>query len=292
MTLDQLRIFLAVARRENMTRAAEDLRMTQSAVSAAIAALETQHQVRLFDRIGRGITLTTEGRAFIPAAEAVITRADTAHVLLEDLRQDTRGLLRLHASQTVASYWLPPHLVRLHEQHPGITIALTVGNTEQVARAVHEGEADLGFVEGDVRHAGLRRQVVARDELVLALAADHPLAAQQYLDAGAYRQLTWVLREPGSGTRAEFEAHLHTMGLTLADLDIAFECPSNEALLAAVAAGRMAAMLSHRAVGAHPGVTPRPVDWAPVPRRPFAALTHPDRHRTRAVAALLALVSA
>ncbi|MBL4919242.1 LysR substrate-binding domain-containing protein [Szabonella alba] len=292
MTLDQLRIFLAVARRGNMTRAAQDLRMTQSAVSASVAALETQHQVRLFDRIGRGIALTPEGRAFIPAAEAVLARAGTAQVLLEDLRQDTRGLLRLHASQTVASYWLPPHLVRLNELHPGITIALAVGNTEQVARAVQEGEADLGFVEGDVRHSGLRRQVVARDELVLVLAADHPLATQKFLDAGDYRRLAWVLREQGSGTRAEFESHLQTMGLTLADLDLAFECPSNEALLAAVGAGRMAAMLSRRAVGAHPGIAARTVDWAPAPRRPFAALTHPDRHRTRAVTALLALVSA
>ena len=107
MTLDQLRIFVAVAEREHMTRAAEALNQTQSATSAAIAALEERHNLRLFDRIGRRIVLTDAGRDFLSEARAVLARAAIASQRLDDLAGVKRGKLRLAASQTVANYWLP-----------------------------------------------------------------------------------------------------------------------------------------------------------------------------------------
>ena len=113
MTLDQLRIFIAVAGEGHVTRAARALNLTQSAVSAVVSALETRHGVKLFDRVGRGIVLTEAGRAFIPAAQAVLNATGAAQSVLDDLAQETRGRLRIHASQTVASYWLPPYLARL-----------------------------------------------------------------------------------------------------------------------------------------------------------------------------------
>lgn len=176
MTLEQLRIFLAVAERQHVTRAAEVLGLTQSAVSAAVSALEARHGVRFFDRVGRRIVLTETGAAFMAEARAVLDRAETAEMVLEDLAREPRGRLRIHASQTVASYWLPPRLVALREMHPGIELRLTLSNTAQVADAVQEGAADLGLVEGAVAHGELHRQVVARDRLVLVMAADHPWA--------------------------------------------------------------------------------------------------------------------
>lgn len=291
MTLDQLRILVAVASRGHMTRAAKDLHMTQSAVSAAIAALEHQHRVRLFDRIGRGIALTDAGHAFVPMARQVLAQAETARLLLADLSRETRGRLRVHASQTVASHWLPERLVKLYERHPGIEIEVTTGNTAQVAQAVSAGSADLGFVEGEVAQGDLLRRIVTQDELVLVAAMDNPFAALSNFDAAAYRAMTWIMREPGSGTRAQVEAHLAEMGLRVADLDVAFEIPSNEAVLAAVAAGRMVSMISHRAASHVSGVRSRHVSWTTAPRRTFSVLSHPQRHRTRAVQAMLDLVS-
>ncbi len=291
MTLDQLRIFVAVAARSHMRRAAEDLHMTQSAVSAAVAVLEGQHQVRLFDRVGRRIELTDEGRAFLPTARAVLSQADTARIHLGDLAREPRGRLRIHASQTVASHWLPRRLVTLHARHPGIAIALTVGNTAQVAEAVSTGAADIGFVEGDVTQGDLMRKVVAEDELALVTATGNPFAALPQPSADDYRAALWVLREPGSGSRAQFETHLGGMGLTLGDLTVAFHLPSNEAVLAAIAAGPMVGMISHRAARGVSGLTVRQVSWAPAPRRSFSALTHPERHRTRAVQALFDVLS-
>lgn len=292
MTLDQIRIFLAVAGHGHMTRAARDLNLTQSAVSASVAALESQYQIRLFDRVGRGIELTEEGRAFVPVARALLAQAETARLVLDDLAREPRGRLRIHASQTIASCWLPVRLVALHARHPGIAVALSLGNTRQVARAVAEGEADLGLVEGEVSQGDLIRRVVARDELVLVAAAGHPVLTEPGFGLADYRRLSWVLREEGSGTRAAFAAHLAAGGLDLADLDVAFEIPSNDAVLAAVAAGGFVTMLSGRAAVQAAGVGTRAVDWAPAPRRPFSTLTHPDRHRSRALAAMLAVLDA
>jgi DNA-binding transcriptional LysR family regulator len=293
MTLEQLRIFLAVAERGHVTRAARVLNLTQSAVSAAISTLEAQHGVRLFDRIGRGIEITEAGRTFMDAAQAVMAEAETARLVLADLAQDVRGRLRIHASQTVASYWLPPFLITLHERHAGLDLVLMVGNTAQVAQAVTNGAADLGFVEGDVPQNDLRRRVVDRDELVLVMSPDHLFAKSSSLGALDYGRTSWVLREPGSGTRSEFEAHLRAMSLSVDDLDVALELPSNEAILAAVAAGRCISILSRRAVegAVSQGVVRiRSVTWAPRPERSFAVLTHPARHRTRAAEALLNLI--
>ncbi|MEQ8256089.1 MAG: LysR substrate-binding domain-containing protein [Roseovarius confluentis] len=294
MTLDQLRIFLEVAERAHVTRAAEALKMTQSAVSAALRALESTHGVQLFDRVGRGITLTEAGHRFVPAAKSVLNQAETAELILDDLSARPRGRLRIEASQTVATYVLPPVLVRLRQAHPDLSVRLGVGNTSSVARAVADGAADLGFVEGEVVLGDLRTRVVARDELVLVMRRGHP-AARSAMSAQAYRKLDWVMREEGSGTRAEVEVHLAQLGLSRDDLAVLLEIPSNEAVLSAVAGSDCVSMVSRRVVDAlaeDGAVHQRRVTWAPRPERPFTVLSHPERHRTRAVEALMALIDA
>ena len=292
MTLDQLRIFVAVAERRHVTKAADALNLSQSAVSSAIAALETQHDVRLFDRIGRGIDLTEEGAIFLDEARALLARAENAVLILDDLSKAPRGHLRIQASQTVASYWLPPKLVALKDRYPGIDVSLRIGNTAEASKAVTDGAADLGFIEGDLPPSDLKRRVVAYDELVLVMPRDHPAADLASFSEKDYRGFRWLLREPGSGTRSAAEQHFAGMGLSPNDIDIAMELPSNEALLAAVAASRCVTMMSYRTTSAAQGqgLTARRVTWADRPIRPFAVLTHPDRHRTRAVQVLLDLL--
>src|SRR5579863_6888081 len=150
MTLEQLRVFVAVAERQHVTRAAEALNIAQSAVSAAVAALEGRHGAKLFHRVGRGIELTEAGALFLVEARAVLARADSAELVLSELSGLKRGALSVYASQTIASYWLPRYLVAFRRAYPGVAIRLSVGNTSQVAAAVRAGAADLGFVEGAV----------------------------------------------------------------------------------------------------------------------------------------------
>ncbi|HZU63310.1 MAG TPA: LysR substrate-binding domain-containing protein [Novosphingobium sp.] len=294
MTLDQLRIFIAVAEALNMTRAAETLHLTQPSVSAAVAALEGRHGLLLFNRVGRGLELSEAGRAFLPEARAVLARAAEAAGTLDDLAGLKRGQLRLAASQTVATYWLPVRMARFAARWPGVALSLAVGNTQEAAALVLAGEADLGFVEGETEAPLLARRPIGADRLGLYARPDHPLAlhaeARRPLAPAELASAAWVLREAGSGTRAHFEDALAAAGLAPAALDIRLELPSNGAVLEALAAGALVGAVSELAAGARvaAGQIVR-LDW-PLPARRFTLLTHRARRASRAVQAFQELL--
>ncbi len=286
MTLEQLRIFVAVAERQHVTRAAEALNLAQSAASAAIASLESRHRTKLFDRVGRNIELTEQGRAFLDEARAVLARVAAAELMLAEFGGLRRGSLSVCASQTIAGYWVPRHLADYRRVHPGIELRLTVGNTAQVAAAVHEGTVELGLVEGAVTDPALLSEVVARDQLVLVVAADHPWAGRARAELAELADIEWVLREPGSGTRSVFEAELARAGMMFT-LRVALELPSNEAVRAAVEAGAGATVISASVVAPslEAGLLHRV--QLDLPDRAFVALRHRERHTSQAAAALL-----
>ena len=292
MTLDQLRVFIAVAERQHVTRAAEALNLAQSAASAAIAALEARHGAKLFHRVGRGIVLTEAGALFLGEARAVLARAEAAELVLSELGGLKRGTLSVQASQTIASYWLPRYLVAFRRAHPGIDIRLTVGNTAQVAAAVHDGAAELGFVEGVIDDAALVIERVARDQLIVVVGPDHAWSTIGRLEPGRVIESEWVLREPGSGTRSVFEAALQGLGVPAAMLRVVLELPSNEAVRSAVEAGMGATAIS--ASVASPSLEAGLLHHVPfnLPERDFLVLRHAERYRTRAVDALLAIIAA
>jgi DNA-binding transcriptional LysR family regulator len=290
MTLEQLRIFLEVAARQHVTRAAEALNLTQSAVSAAISALEMRHAVILFDRVGRGIELTEAGRLFVPEARAVLEQARTAEHVLADLGGSASGMLRVHASQTVASYWLPARLVSYHERFPRVDVRLTVGNTQSAAEAVLAGAAELAVVEGEISVAGLKRIKVAEDRLVLVVGSRHPWADGRRIRSSDFLETNWIMREKGSGTRSAFEAQLVNLGIEPQALSVVLEMPSNEAAMAAVEAGLAATVLSSRAASSHSFSGRLHVAEFPMPLRQFSALHHAERHVTRALRAMLDLL--
>jgi DNA-binding transcriptional LysR family regulator len=290
MTLEQLRVFVAVAERQHMTRAAESLHLAQSAVSAAVAALEARHGAKLFHRVGRGIELTEAGVLFLNEARAVLARAEAAELVLSELGGLQRGTLAIHASKTIASYWLPRHLVAFRRAHPAIDLRLNVGNTAQVAAAVHEGLAEIGFVEGAIDDPMLIATEVARDQLVVVVGMDHPWSRADRIELAELIETEWVLREPGSGTRSEFETALQAAGVSLDQIKVALELPSNEAIRAAVEAGLGATAIS--ASVAAPSLEAGLIHRVKValPERAFHAVQHSERHRSIAVDRLLEIM--
>lgn len=284
MTLEQLRVFVAVAERQHVTQAAADLHMTQSTASAAIAALESRHGTRLFDRVGRGLTLNDAGKTLLPIAREVLAAAGRAEDALQDLAGLRRGALRLAASQTVASYWLPPRMVRFSEAYPLIDLTLVVHNTTQVAAAVLSGEADLGLVEGTVRVPDLELAEIATDSMAVVVAAGHPLASRAFVLADLKAE-RWVMREVGSGTRQFAEDSLQRLGIAPGDVSIALELPSNEAVISAVRASGMLTVLSEVSVAAAlaTGALVRlPVTLS---TRAFSLVTHRQRQQSQAAQA-------
>lgn len=285
MTLDQLRIFVAVAHRQHVTQAAQALNLTQSTVSGAIGALEARHSVKLFDRVGRRIELTQAGRVFLEEAQAILRLVDKAEATLNDLSSLRRGLVRIHASQTIASYWLAHRLARFRHAHPQIDVRIEIGNTAEGASAVLAGDADIGFVEGVIDEPALAVQNVAQDSVVVVVGADHPWAKTPPADSREiFTGTGWVLRETGSGTRSTLEGAMLKLGIRPSDIDIVMELPSNEAACAAVEEGQWATAVSEsvaRSRIAAGTLVALPVD---LPARAFSIVRHKERHQTKACA--------
>lgn len=292
VTLDQLRVFVAVAERQHVTQASRDLNLVQSAVSHAISALEGEFQVKLFDRIGRRIELTAAGQLLLEEAREVLARAATARLKMTELAGARRGTLQVHASQTIASYWLPRYLMAYRRCYPLVDGRMAIGNTDDVARALADGTAELGFVEGIIEDAAIVAHQVARDQLVLVVSADHAWAKRRDITAADFRETEWVVREVGSSTRAQFEAVLEANGLHLGDLTIALEMRSNEAVRAAVESGLAATVFS--ASVAAPSIEAGLLVHVPLalPDRSFLVARHKERSLSRSAEAMLELLKA
>ncbi len=290
MTLEQLRIFVAVAEREHVSAAARALPLAQSAVSAAIAALEARHGVALFDRIGRRVALTEAGRMLLGEARRLLADVAALETALGEFGQGASGALSVFASQTVAGYWLPAHLVAYRRAHPRVEVKVAVGNSAEAARAVEEGRADVGFVEDAVAAERLVRTPLARDQLLLVVAPSHPWAERTALSREDLEAAPWVMREPGSGTRAAFERALAKRGVER--FEVALTLPSNEAVRAAVEAGLGATALS--ASVAAPSLEAGLLARAPfeIESRAFYLLRRRAPAPSRAVDALLATIRA
>ncbi len=287
MTLDQLRIFVEVAEHGHVTRAAESLGMSQSAASAAIASLEGSCEIILFDRVGRGIRLTDNGRIFLREARAVLDRASMARSVLQDLAGHP-GPIGIAASQTIATYWLPRRLATFQAANSRMRFNVVIRNTNEVETAIVEGEANIGLVEGPTQHPALIRQLIDHDKIVLVVSSEQPRLPLNKNGRLDLRVMKWVVRETGSGTRRGLEDLAARVGLSVNDLNIALELPSNEAVREAIEAGAGATIISRHVVAsaiAAGRLTEIPIE---LPQREYAMVRHRDRHATLAEKALVA----
>jgi DNA-binding transcriptional LysR family regulator len=285
MTLEQLRIFVGVAERQHVTRAAEALNVTQSAASGAIAALEARHGIKLFHRVGRRIELTDAGDMFLEKARAVLAQAASAELALSEYGGLKRGTLRLVASQTIAAYWLPERLAAFHRRHPQIELVVAIANTDGAAQAVIDGPAELGFIEGLIDEPALAQWKVGTDRMLLVGQEPVQAVTNDWL-----RAAPWIMRERGSGTRSTFEEAIRNRGIDPRDLNVVLTLPSNEAVLAAVLAGVGYAVLSQLAVG--PSLAAHAlIELAfDLPARPFFGIRQKERYRSKAADALLDII--
>lgn len=247
MNLHLLRMFATVVEQQGFSRAAEALHVSQSAVSKAVRELEHQLDAALVDRSGgaRGLRLTEAGQALYEHARGIFALERAA---VDDLRQRAglhRGRLRIAASTTVAGYWLPPLLAAFLRQWPHIDCALDVGNTGEVAQALIDTRADVGFVEGTVEDPRIQATVWRHEPLQAVAAADSALAAQRRPSLKALQAQAWLIREPGSGTRQVALQLLRERGIVP---QRTVEIGSNEAIARAVAAGAGVALLPAAAV--------------------------------------------
>ena len=232
ITLRQIGVFAAIARSENVSRAAEALAMSQSAASSALVELERQFDCPLFDRIGKRLQLNETGRSLLPAAEELLVRARELERALG--RHATAGALAVGATLSIGNYLAVPIMLRYMQENPGARVTLDVANTAAIAQKIARFELDVGLIEGEIRHPELELAPWRDDELVVFCAPQHPLAKRRRLGERELLAATWILREPGSGTRQAFDRAMHGL---LAQLNVLLELQHTEAIKRAVESG-------------------------------------------------------
>ncbi len=287
MTLEQLRIFIAVAQKQHVTQAARELNLTQSATSAAIAALEDNYQIKLFHRVGRGIVLTQTGLTFLDEAYKIVNCVKAAEQVLHDVAGLKQGFISIAGSQTVANYWLPSRAKKFRDEYPGIELKIKIGNTEQVALDVLSGSADIGFVEGAIDYASLSVEEIEGDRLIVVVGKSHPWAHFSGIEPEDLTKTRWVLREQGSGTRSMFEVALAGFGLKLSDLAIILELPSNEALRTVTEMSDCATVVSDLVAEQSLKAGTLHHVQIDLSKRPFSVLRHKDKYNSLALSALI-----
>ncbi len=305
MSLRQLEAFCAVAMTGGVSAAALRMHRTQSAVSSAVAELEAALGTPLFERAGRGLRQTDAARRLLPRALEVIERAaELPGLALGAPEQAER--LRVGASRTIGPFLMPDLLARFGALRPQASVDLAVANTAELVARLHRLELDLAFVEGDTVAPGMSMTEWMSDALCLFARAGHPLAARftgtgagqagakpprrAYVEALA--QARWALREPGSGT---LETFLRAAAPAIGAPRIGITVDDPLALQRIVASGDWLGCMSRRAVAdalADGSLVELPSPNAAMRRalmRRFWVLRLPERYRTAAVDALLAL---
>lgn len=238
-TIENFRVvvFRAVAERRSFRKAAEELYLTQPAVSLQIKALEEDFGVQLFNRTGPHITLTEAGRILLEYSRQVSTLLAQVEQDIAALGGKHAGQLALGASTTIAQYVLPRLLSEFCGQHPHVHPTLISGNTEHIVEAVEKQKIELGLIEGPAHSRGVRTVPFLEDDLVLIVSAAHPWAERNSILCTEIAATPLLMRERGSGSRQVTEAALARHGVKRSSLRIVMELDSTEAIKSAVEAG-------------------------------------------------------
>jgi DNA-binding transcriptional LysR family regulator len=292
MTLEQLRIFLAVAEHLHFTRAAEELYITQPAVSAAVQSLEQWYGVKLFHRIGRHIEITDAGILLQTEAKDILDRVKLMERGLRELNDLQRGELKLGTSLTIGNYWLPAKISQFQELYPNISLKCTLANTEEICDGTAAGLFDLGLIEAEVKptlQKTLAQEEIGSDRLLIVVGKAHPWYSNPIITIDQLSETAWVMRESGSGTQQVFEQALLDWGVDLSKLAIMLVLSSGEMVKAALECSARAAAISELMVQKEfqldilhkVTVVSSDRQHQLEIKRPFLKLTHNQRFQTR-----------
>lgn len=243
MTLRHMKIFLAVYQTQHITKAAQQLRMTQPAVTRAIQEIEGYYGIRLFERINRKLYITETGRMFYTYAVHIVDSFDQMEKGLRDW--DQLGVLRVGTTIALGTDLLPRVLVRFQQSHPGLQVRSVVSNGAALQKALLDNELDFAVVGGSVDREELAKRAIAPDRLVLILSPDDPRARQEHLCLKDLARDPFLLRDKGSVGRAFLERVFALHELPLVPV---MESVSTQAILRAVHLGLGISFLPERLV--------------------------------------------
>lgn len=226
----RLRVFITAAKTLNFTKCAEQLYISQPAVSKHIGELESRYKVQLFERSGSRLALTEAGRVMLEHAERIADGYRRLQYEMDLFTDRLGGELKVGASTTIAQYVLPQVLARFTARFPEVKVSLVSGNSEQVEAALARHDTDLGLVESSARHPGFHYEPFIPDELVLIASTKGWYGRCDQVTLAELQTVPLVLRESGSGTLEVISKYLAAADVRLASLRVVMQLGSTESI--------------------------------------------------------------
>ena len=284
----RLQVFYTVARLLSFTKAAEELHMTQPAVTFQVRQLEEQYNTRLFDRTHNRISLTEAGKKVYECGARIFEIYAEMDNAVRELTGDISGVLILGASTTIAEYMLPVLLGDFKAENPDVTVRLKVANTDGIVSQVENNAIDLGVVEAPVTNKNLVVEECSTDQLVVIVPPGHELANENVVPLKALGDYPFICREEGSGTREVMLESMHVAGIAPGELNVSMELGSLEAIKGAVEAGMGISVISSATVQKEIKLgTLIAIRTEPPIVRPFSFVHQKQKFRMRAMDELL-----
>ncbi|MBT2655932.1 LysR family transcriptional regulator [Bacillus sp. ISL-18] len=244
--MDQhLLVFVTVVEKQNFSRAAEALHMTQPAVSQYIQTLERTVGTKLLNRSNKYVRLNKAGEIVYHHAREILGLYTKMQNLIDDLTNTATGGLSIGASYTFGEYVLPHIIARLRQHFPLIKPTITIGNTHEIEELVNNNQIDLGIVEGELKSKKHHIEAISEDFMYIIVSAKHPLTKQKNLELTDLQEETWIVREQGSGTREATEGMFKDFQFNPKDI---MEFGSTQIIKESVEAGLGVSLLSHWAI--------------------------------------------
>ena len=245
MDVRDLQVFLSVAKHLNYTRAAEEVNLSQPSVSVRMRQLERDLGSKLFEQLGKKVALTEAGELLIPYATRVIAILEDVRHAVGELNGLERGSLRIGASTTPGMYLVPQTIAHFKQRYPRVEVHLAVKDTRQIEEGVIQNEFDFGFVGGHL--AGDEVDVIPwlTDQIVLVTTPKHRLAQKKLVKPQELQKENFIIREPGSATRAAILTHLQKRDV---EMNTIMEMENPESVKKAVQSGLGIAFISKFAV--------------------------------------------
>ena len=226
----RLKVFDTVAKRLNFTKAANELNITQPAVTKHIKEIELNLNIKLFERNGTKIKLTKAGEILLKYTEEIFAIYQKMEFEIGQLQEKQKGTLRLGASTTIAQYVLPPILAEFRKRFPEIQLSLVIQNSEKIEDLLANHKIDVGLIEAQIKNRTFHYFPFMKDEIVLVSRQKHSISTKNNIKLDDLKHIPLVFREPGSGTLETIDLALKSNNLKLNELNIEIQLGSTESI--------------------------------------------------------------
>ena len=243
----RLQVFQCVAHNLSFTKASNEMFITQPAITKHIKELESEFEVKLFDRVGNKIMLTQAGCILLSYTEHILSLHNEVKFELSQLKENLEGNLRIGASTTIAQYLIPEALAKFNERFPEIKLSLINGNTERIEQRLLKNEIDIGIVEGKPTNSDIRYSSFLNDELLVFTATKNTIIPKTVSNE-EFLKLSLVLRERGSGTLEIIEKSLLYYKISPKHLNVLMYLGSTEAIKSFIKTGSGVGVVSRFAI--------------------------------------------